>query len=410
VAEFDYLDSAGEIARVRALSPDRRQLYLEIRRSGQVVPVSSEEAFDFSVGTVVLIHPEENRIDLAPEELWPDDTWVGVVRLRRADVTVIDQSGRLRLVPTASPVEFSERNTVEVSDTTGIVRVLSQDPIRFLDLPSIDAAVINTFRTDVQNRPELSYEDFGGQAAVVARAKELIELPLKQRDKLAAIGARPIKGVLFSGPPGTGKTLLARIIASRAQVPFYEIRGPEIFSKWYGESEELLRKLFDDAASHERAIIFFDEIDSVAGRRSGESHEASRRVVAQLLTLMDGFSRDQTVIVIAATNRPQDIDAAMRRPGRFDWNIVFSVPSLDDRIRILETTARTISHDGALSHNVVARHTDGWSGADLAAVWSEAAILAAADDRAVIVDEDYFGGFERVAEQRRRAQPSEVPA
>lgn len=286
--------------------------------------------------------------------------------------------------------------------------MLSPDPVRFLDLPSIDDSVIAAFRTDTANHATLTYDDFGGHAAVVARARELIELPLTRRTELTKIGARAIKGVLFSGPPGTGKTLLARIIASRAQVPFYEVRGPEIFSKWYGESEELLRKLFDDAARHERAIIFFDEIDSVAGRRSGESHEASRRVVAQLLTLMDGFSRDQATIVIAATNRPQDIDDALRRPGRFDWNIVFSLPSFEDRVRILEATAREISHDANLSHLVVARQTDGWSGAELAAIWSEAALLAAADDRAVIVDEDYFGGLERVAEQRRRAQPSAV--
>jgi transitional endoplasmic reticulum ATPase len=398
---FDYADAPGEVARVRALSSDCRVLYLEMRRSGQVATLSAEEPFDITVGTVVLVHPDDDRIEFAPNDLWPEETWVGVVRLRDDDVTVVDQGGRLRLVPTASRVDFSERNTVEVSDADGIVRVLSQDPIRFLDLPSIDESVIKAFRTDTQKHQEHTYDDFGGQAAVVARAKELIELPLMQRDNLSAIGARPVKGVLFTGPPGTGKTLLARIIASRAGVPFYEIRGPEIFSKWYGESEELLRKLFDDAASHERAIIFFDEIDSVAGRRTGESHEASQRVVAQLLTLMDGFNPNQAVIVIAATNRPEAIDPALTRPGRFDWNIVFSLPSLDDRRRILETTARKIKHEGELSHAVVARNTDGWSGADLAAVWTEAALLAAGDKRAVIVDEDYFGGFERVAEQRR---------
>ncbi len=380
-----------------------------MRRSGLVATVSADEPFELSVGTVVLVYPDENRIEAASSDLWTDETWVGVVRLRLDDVTVVDQGGRLRLVPTASRADFSDRNTVEVSNTEGIVRVLSHDPIRFLDLPSIDESVIRTFRTDVADLPTLTYEDFGGQDTVVARAKELIELPLTRRDQLRAIGARPIKGVLFSGPPGTGKTLLARIIASRAQAPFYEIRGPEIFSKWYGESEELLRKLFDDAARHPRAIIFFDEIDSVAASRSGETHEASRRVVAQLLTLMDGFTRDQAVMVIAATNRPQDIDQALRRPGRFDWNIVFSLPSLNDRTQILETTAREISYSGLLSHGFIARRTDGWSGADLAAIWSEAALLAAADDRAVIVDEDYLGGFERVAEQRQRRQPSEAP-
>ena len=152
----------------------------------------------------------------------------------------------------------------------------------------------------------------------MSRARELIEVPLRNHEALSAIGARPIKGVLFTGEPGTGKTMLARIIAAQSGAAFYEISGPEIFSKWYGQSEELLRKLFQAAAKHDKAIIFFDEIDSVAAQRGDESHEASKRVVAQLLTLMDGFTPDTNVVVIAATNRPQDLDVALRRPGRFD--------------------------------------------------------------------------------------------
>ena len=124
---------------------------------------------------------------------------------------------------------------------------------------------------------------------------------------LTAIGARPVKGVLFTGPPGTGKTMLARIIASAADAVFYEISGPEIFSKWYGESEKILRLIFGQAAKQPRSIIFFDEIDSVAGQRSGDAHEASKRVVAQLLTLMDGFDVKDNVVVIAATTARQTI-------------------------------------------------------------------------------------------------------
>jgi transitional endoplasmic reticulum ATPase len=389
------------VARVRAISSDGRHLYLELR-NGQVATVTAAEHFDIDVGTVVLVRAADNHLEPAPAGLWPEETWVGVVRLRLDDVTVVDSSGRLRLVPTKSGAEFTERNTVEVSDASGIVRVLSPDPIRFLDIPAIDDAVIARFRTDLAATEAASYDDFGGLQAVVARAQELIELPLQHHEKLARIGARPIKGVLFTGQPGTGKTMLARIIAARANAPFYEISGPEVFSKWYGESEELLRKLFADAATHERAIIFFDEIDSVASRRSDEAHEVSRRVVAQLLTLMDGFTAKQNVIVIATTNRPQDIDVALRRPGRFDWEVIFPLPDLDDRVAILETTARRINIRGALPHWFVAYQTNGWSGAELAAIWSEAALLAVADDRDVIVAEDYLGGYERVADERRR--------
>jgi transitional endoplasmic reticulum ATPase len=389
------------VARVRATSADRRQLYLELR-NGQMASVSADEPFEFDVGTVLLVRGADNHVEAAPASLWLEETWVGVVRLRLADVTIVDSSGRLRLVPTATDVDYVERNTVEVSDVSGIVRVLSRDPIRFLDLPAIDDTVIAGFRADPNGSEPASYDDFGGLRSVVARAQELIELPLQHHDKLARIGARPIKGVLFTGPPGTGKTMLARIIASRSNAPFYEISGPEVFSKWYGESEELLRKLFADAASHERAIIFFDEIDSVAAARSGEAHEVSRRVVAQLLTLMDGFTSKQNVIVIATTNRPQDIDVALRRPGRFDWEVAFPLPGLADRIAILETTARRIAVRGPLPHACIAGQTGGWSGAELAAIWSEAALLAVADDRAVIVAEDFVGGYERVMNQRRR--------
>ena len=229
--------------------------------------------------------------------------------------------------------------------------------------------------------------------------KSSSSLPLEKHDALARIGARPIKGVLFTGDPGTGKTLLARIIASRADAFFYEISGPEVFSKWYGETEELLRRIFEDAAGRPRSIIFFDEIDSVAAQRD-ESHEASRRVVAQLLTLMDGFRPEQNVVVVAATNRPQDIDRALLRPGRFDWKIHFPLPGLDDREAILRVAARPLARHGELPFGQIAVRTEGWSAADLALILSEAALLAVADSRDVMIAEDMLGGHARVAAGR----------
>ena len=205
------------------------------------------------------------------------------------------------------------------------------------------------FRTEGNSDNQPTFDDFGGFSSVVRRAHELIKLPLERHAELAKIGARAIKGVLFTGPPGTGKTMLARIIAAQADAAFYEISGPEIFSKWYGQSEELLRRIFDAAAKEKRAIIFFDEIDSVAAQRADDAHEASRRVVAQLLTLMDGFDSTRNIVVIAATNRPQDLDIALRRPGRFDWEIEFPLPGKDDRLDILIKIARKLeTQDGRL--------------------------------------------------------------
>jgi transitional endoplasmic reticulum ATPase len=243
---------------------------------------------------------------------------------------------------------------------------------------------------------------------VKRRAKELIETPLAHHELLTRIGARPIKGVLFTGGPGTGKTMLARIVAGQAGATFYEISGPQIFNKFYGQSGRIIRDIFADARSQERAIVFFDEIDSVAGRRAEDTHEESRRVVAQLLTEMDGFRPDTNVMVIATTNRPQDIDPALRRPGRFDWEIEFPIPNQDDRVEILSATARQLQVSELLDHQKMAEATEGWSAAELSAIFSEAALMAVNEKRGEIISEDYWAGFDRVSEQRNRSEGSRV--
>jgi transitional endoplasmic reticulum ATPase len=403
MATFKQLSTSGTVARVRAVMDNGRRLYLDFR-NGQTATVDSQEPFKFNIGSVVLIRADENQIEKAPDELWQEESWVGVIRLKLVDVTIVDTGGgHWKILKTRKDISYNEGNTVEAKDSCGIIRVLSVEPIKYIDLPTIDDSVIAKFKTQEGTRKE-TFDDFGGLQSVVDRARELIEVPLRHKDALAKIGARPIKGVLFTGPPGTGKTMLARIIANNTNSIFYEISGPEVFSKWYGQSEEIIRKLFEDAAKQEKAIIFFDEIDSVAGQRADESHEASRRVVAQLLAVMDGFTSDDNVVVIAATNRPQDIDAALRRPGRFDWEIYFPLPDRRDRELILIASARNLATHGTLPHAWVSQKTESWSAADLAAIWSEAALLAVADGRSVIMTEDYVGGFERVSSQRRRIE------
>ena len=405
MSEIISLSKEQGVARVCSIDEVSEKIYLRFR-SGALFAFEISDVSAFQRGQIVTVNMESPySIEHAPDELWPEEPWVGVVRIKLEDTTVVESSGSWQLLKTRLDVEYEVGNTVEILDSEGVVRVLSEKPIRWLDPPDVDDDTLSKFSPGEGNKQE-TFEDFGGLQGVVDRARELIEVPLKRKKELAAIGARPIKGVLFTGPPGTGKTMLARIIANSAHARFYEISGPQVFSKWYGESEEILRRIFRHAASQERAIVFFDEIDSVAGQRAEESHEASRRVVAQLLTSMDGFSADENVVVIAATNRPQDIDQALRRPGRFDWEIHFPRPDLADREEILRKGAERLSTKGELSHAMVANRTEGWSAAELSAIWSDAALLAASARRSSIRDEDYVGGWERVSNQRSRTTVS----
>ena len=397
------LGPMGLLAKVTAISDDGHRAFLVFRdgNTGWFDQVDQE----YVVGDVLLITGEvdHRRAEKVPSKAWPEELWVGIVKIKLQDITVIESSGRFRTVQTTTEPRYENGNTVQAGDVQGVTRVLSEAPIKYIDLPAVDDDVIDKFRWAPPEETKLGFDDFGGLSTVVARARELIEVSLQNREALSAIGARTIKGVLFTGEPGTGKTMLAQIIASQSKAAFYKISGPEIFSKWYGQSEELLRKLFDVAAKDDKAIIFFDEIDSVAAQRGDQSHEASKRVVAQLLTLMDGFTSKTNVVIVAATNRPQDLDVALRRPGRFDWEIEFPYPNEHDRKDILMKTARRLSTRGSLPHGAIAAKSAGWSAAELAAIWSEAALLAVEDERCEIQEEDYIGGFQRVSHYRNRA-------
>ena len=355
----------GQLARVTTVGDRGTLVCFDLRNgtSGSFT-VTGEMDQEFTIGEILLLISSDQgqRVERMPSDAWTDELWVGVVKIKEPDVTIIDTGARWRTINTTDAPQYEAGNTVHATASTGVVRVLSKSPIRLVDAPELDEAEIDRFRHSPTDGRWPTFDDFGGLVEVVQRASELIEIPLRKHKELSDIGARPIKGVLFTGEPGTGKTMLARIIASQAGAAFFQISGPEIFSKWYGQSEEVLRRLFEAAAKEERAIIFFDEIDSVAAQRDDVSHEASKRVVAQLLTLMDGFSSDTNVVVIAATNRPQALDLALRRPGRFDWEIEFPYPDELDREDILLKTARPLSTEGPLPHSSIAKQSRGWSG------------------------------------------------
>ncbi|GAB2670776.1 AAA family ATPase [Kribbella swartbergensis] len=397
-------NESGFVGRIKHIAAHEDVVYVELR-NGTVLPCGVDDTDEFALGEIVLVGVQSMTVEKAPEEIWPEEPWIGIVRLVLKDEAVIAIGDRPRTFPLPPGLKLKAGNTVEGTDSRGVVRVLSETPIRQIEVSLADEIDISLFKTEPSESP--SFEDFGGSDDILGRAAELIEVPLKYHEALIKINARPVKGVLFTGPSGTGKTMLARIIANKAQAQFYQIKGPEIVSKWLGASEELIRKVFEDARKQERAIIFFDELDSLAPQRSDDSHEATRRLVGQLLTEMDGFDKQQNIVVIATTNRPQDLDVALRRPGRFDWQIDFTLPPESDRQEILRASSKSLAVSAELPLAEIAANTDGWSAADLAAIWTEAALLAVVDERDVILPEDCYGGYERVLKHKTSIEASQ---
>ncbi|MFW9768506.1 MAG: CDC48 family AAA ATPase [Candidatus Thorarchaeota archaeon] len=224
--------------------------------------------------------------------------------------------------------------------------------------------------------PDVTYEDIGGLGKELTKIREMVELPMKSPELFKRLGISPPKGVLLMGPPGTGKTLIAKAVANESGANFKVINGPEIMSKFYGESEQKLRETFEDAEKNAPTIIFIDELDSIAPKRAEVTGEVERRVVAQLLALMDGLTGRGQVIVIGASNRPDDIDEALRRPGRFDREIVIGVPDKQGRLEILQIHTRAMPLEEDLDLERLAAVTHGFVGADLAALAREAAMQA----------------------------------
>ena len=224
--------------------------------------------------------------------------------------------------------------------------------------------------------PKVSYDDIGGLGEEVKKIREMVELPLRHPELFKRLGVEAPKGVLLHGPPGTGKTMLAKAVAGETSSNFTYIGGPEIVSKFYGESEGKLREIFKEAEENAPSIIFIDEIDSIAPKRDEVSGEEERRIVAQLLALMDGLKSRGKVVVIGATNRPNSIDEALRRPGRFDREIEIKIPDRDGRFEILQIHTRGMPLAEDVDIGKLADMTHGYAGADISALAKEAAMAA----------------------------------
>jgi len=283
---------------------------------------------------------------------------------RRIDLVIVDY------IPKAEAVRI--HLDTKINFTEKRVKLLKEN---------IDSAIkydhISDLEEEMQKFHEgITYEDIGGLRDEIQKIREMIELPIRHPELFKKIGIDPPKGLLLHGPPGTGKTLLAKAVAYETDAHFISINGPEIMSKFFGQSEENLRKIFDDAKENTPSIIFIDELDSIAPKRNEGQSQVESRVVAQLLSLMDGLEGRGEIIIIGATNKVNNIDIALRRPGRFDREIEIGVPNSDGRYEVLLIHTRGMPLDDDVELPIIAEKTHGFVGADIKALAKEAAILA----------------------------------
>ncbi len=226
----------------------------------------------------------------------------------------------------------------------------------------------------IDRKPRVTYEDIGGLKSQIERLREIVELPLRHPEVFQRLGIEPPTGILLYGPPGCGKTLIAKAVANEAEAQFFSINGPEIMNKYYGETEARLREIFKEAREKAPSIIFIDEIDAIAPKREEVFGDVEKRVVAQLLALMDGLTERGNVIVIGATNRPESVDPALRRPGRFDREIEIGVPNAEGRLEILQIHTRVMPLEESVNLKKLASELNGYTGADIKALCREAAM------------------------------------
>ena len=384
--------------RVRVDAATRLDLHLTV---GDVVEIIGKKS---TAAIVWRAHPDdEGKGLIRMDGLIRDNAGVGIgdkVRIRKVEVNPANRITLAPVIEEGQKLQFGSgiegvvkrglfKRPVTKGDTVivpGIALIGRALPFIVVEINPSGIVQI-TEGTEVHIReeaiseselaaPKVTYEDVGGLKDELTKVREMIELPLKHPELFDRLGIEPPKGVLLQGPPGTGKTLIAKAVANESGANFYSIQGPEIMSKFYGESEARLREVFEEAEQNAPAIIFIDEIDSIASKREDTQGEVERRVVAQLLTLMDGLKGRGKVVVIGATNRVDAVDPALRRPGRFDREIEIGVPSRDGRKEILQIHTRSMPLAPDFDIDYLVDNSHGFVGADLSALAKEGAMKA----------------------------------
>ena len=300
-----------------------------------------------------------------------------VVLMPINDVVTIDKEftdfvkNRLKGLPLTSGDEIS----VMILGNSMDFKISKISPKRVVKIDRLsNLKILSEAATDKKNR--ITYEEIGGLGVEITAMREIVELPLRHPELFARLGVEPHSGVLLYGPPGCGKTLLAKVIASESDANMYLINGPEIMNKYYGETEARLREIFKEAKDNSPSIIFIDEIDAIAPKREEAYGDVEKRVVAQLLALMDGLTERGNVIVLGASNRPDSVDPALRRPGRFDREMEISVPNADGRLEILHIHTRGMPLSDDVDLKNLASELHGYTGADIKSLCRESAIKA----------------------------------
>ncbi|MFX0162102.1 MAG: CDC48 family AAA ATPase, partial [Candidatus Hodarchaeota archaeon] len=431
--------------------------FRDVGRSMARLDPRSMEKLGLSTGEVVEIVGRKRTAAIAWPS-YPEDAGLGLVRIdgilrSNANVGIGDpvEIRKINAKP-ASQVTIAPTEPLRlIGGETYLQRLLEGRPVmkgdkirldvvgRSIELvvsnisPPVDAVIVvhNTRivlseKPIVSEIPHVSYEDIGGLKKEIQRIREMVELPLRHPEVFQKLGIEAPKGVLLYGPPGTGKTLLAKAVASETNAHFISISGPEIMSKFYGESEANIREIFKEAEQHSPSIIFIDEIDAIAPKREEVTGEVERRVVSQLLALMDGLETRGQVVVIGATNRPNAVDPALRRPGRFDREIEIGIPDRNGRFEILQIHTRGMPLTEDVELEKLSAVTHGYVGADIAALAKEAAMHALRRvlpeinieeetlspeilDKLVVTDEDFSAAYKEITPTAMREVFIEVP-
>lgn len=317
-----------------------------------------------------------------------ENVFISTVKSSNAEIVILSSASKKQINYNSDDLKHIKKNLSGIPVLKGSclrVKLIAYSYADFVvsdtapeGVVTIGASTIIKYKNEgaSQKDSDVSYEDIGGLEKQVQRIREMIELPLKYPEVFNRLGIEAPKGVLLYGPPGTGKTLIARTVANETDAFFIHINGPEIIHKFYGESEARLREIFEEAGKNAPSIIFLDEIDAISPKREDVNGEVEKRVVAQLLALMDGLKDRGQVIVIGATNIPNAIDPALRRPGRFDREIEIGIPDRNDRLKILQVHTRDMPLEEDVNLEILADLTHGFVGADLQALCREAAMTA----------------------------------